>query len=159
AVHADVALAVALEVGADELARRPLEDLDDPARRAKTGTVRLLRDLDEDLVAGGGVEGVILTDEDFRPGPAVDGVRADEAEAGRRPAVDADGGAVRRRGADGLVLAQLDAALADQVFERPAEVAVFPLRNAQLTGQRLRLDRLVVPPRDGGQDLVFEFGH
>ena len=33
AVHADEALAVALEVGADELARGPLEDADDLARR------------------------------------------------------------------------------------------------------------------------------
>ena len=60
AVDADVALAVALEVGADELPRGPLQDAQDLAAGAEVGPVGLARDADQHLVAGGGVEGVVF---------------------------------------------------------------------------------------------------
>ena len=60
AVDADVALAVALEVGADELARGPFEDLDDGAGRLAVARSRLAAYADQDLVAGGGVGGWLL---------------------------------------------------------------------------------------------------
>src|SRR5262249_20096746 len=53
AVHADEALGVALEVGADELARGPLEDADDLTARAEVGPLRLAADADEHSVASG----------------------------------------------------------------------------------------------------------
>src|SRR5262249_12077742 len=55
AVDADVALAIALEVGADELSRSTFEHLDDFAARPETGTVWLLTNAHEHFVAGGGV--------------------------------------------------------------------------------------------------------
>ena len=97
AVDADVALPLALEIGADELPRGPLEDV---ARLCpvgpRSGPVGLAGDADEDGVAGGGVERVALGDEDFRTDLALDDVGPDEAEAGRGAAIDARDRAVRR---------------------------------------------------------------
>src|SRR5207253_6592958 len=59
-------LAIALEVGADELAGGAFEDLHHLALGAEAGLIRLVRDADEDGVAGGGVLGLALGDEDFR---------------------------------------------------------------------------------------------
>src|SRR5439155_10966725 len=66
AVHANVALAFALEIGADKLAGRALEDADDLTHRVKVGPVRLTQDADQDLVAGGRVERIVLADVNFR---------------------------------------------------------------------------------------------
>src|SRR5262249_30669607 len=56
AVHTDQALAVALEIGADELARRAFEHLRDDAGRVAVAGPGFLADADEHRVAGGRVE-------------------------------------------------------------------------------------------------------
>src|SRR5262249_51639171 len=114
AVDAHEAVAVALEVGADELPGGPLQDPDDPPGRAEGGLVGLARDAHQDGVAGGGVQGVALADADLRPGAPVGGVGPDVADPGAGAAVGPGDGAVGRGLADGLVLAQLDAAFAEQ---------------------------------------------
>src|SRR5205823_577501 len=122
AVDADIAVALALEVSADELAGGAFEDLHDLAARSESAAAGLAVDLDQHFVAARGIEDGLLRDVDFGRGLAVDKVRPDEAEAGTRLAKDAGGGAVRRRLPHGLVLAQLHASLLQQVAEHVAEV-------------------------------------
>src|SRR5205823_5809265 len=86
AVDADVAVAIALEVAADEFVGRSLDDaLDLPSRVA--ARARLAEDLDQHLVAVGGVLRVFRVDEDFRADGAV--VRPHDAVAAGEPAEDA----------------------------------------------------------------------
>ena len=114
AVDADEALAVALEIGADELVGGPLQHPDDVAGGAAIGPARLADDAHHDGVAGGGVVGVAFGDEDFRADVAVDDVRAHKAVAAVGAAKDAGDGAVRRRRADQVIFAEFDQALFEQ---------------------------------------------
>src|SRR5262249_15821674 len=75
------------------LARGALQDLDDLAGRTDVGAARAAQDADEHLVAGGGVEAVLLADADLGADVAIDGVRPHVAGAGGGLAEDArDGG-------------------------------------------------------------------
>src|SRR5262249_46627340 len=80
AIDADIAEAVALEISADELARRALDDPHDLTDRAAAWPLRLFGEPDQDFVAGHGVQGVRFAHQYFRPRLVVDGVRPDEAE-------------------------------------------------------------------------------
>ena len=124
AIDADEGLTIALVIGADELARGPLQHLDDLAVGADVGQPRAPHDAHQHFVAGGGVAGVFGADADLGAGAALDEVRPDVARAGGRFAEDAGDGRVAGRGADGVVLARFDAALLEQIAQRPAEVGV-----------------------------------
>src|SRR5262249_21238538 len=66
---------------------------------------------------------------------------------------------VRPGGPDGVVFAHLDAALLEQLAQRPPEVAVTALRQAELAGQGFRLDGLVGLLGEGSQDLLGDVRH
>jgi hypothetical protein len=159
AVDAHVAVAVALEVGADEVVGGPLQHAHHPPQRAQVGPVGLAQDPHQHDVAGGGVVGVVLAHAHLGAGLAVDGVRPDEAGAGGGAAERPGDGPVRRGGADGVVLARLDAAVAQELPQGAAELGVLRGGHAELAGEGLGLERLVVGPPDGGEDLVGEVGH
>src|SRR5207248_581710 len=114
---------------------------------------------DEDGVAGGGVEGVALLDADLLRGPAVDGLRADVARALGGLVERARDGAETGRRTDRVVLADGDAALAGEVAEAAAEVAVEGGGDAELAGECLGLERAIALLADRGQDLRCEVIH
>src|SRR5262249_53194898 len=155
----DEPLAVALEVGADEVARGAFQHADDAAGRRRVAVRRLAQDADEDGVAGDGVEGVALADAHLGADLSLDGGRTDVAGAARGAAERVDDAAVRRGGAQGVVLCQLDASVAQQVLEGAAEVAVLVGGYAEPPGERLRLERRVALAADGGEDLLFVRWH
>src|SRR5439155_10969648 len=72
AVHADQPFALALEVGADELARGPLQHAQHFALGGGIAAGRA-GDADQYLVAGGGVAAVVRGDGDLGAGLAVEG--------------------------------------------------------------------------------------
>ena len=121
AIDADVALAVALEVGADELARGPFEDLQTISPRGpESGRLglRVMRTRTSSPVAASSASSSRMK----ISGPAVpvDGDAAGRSRSRRSvvrkmPVTRA----VRLGGADGVVLAELDAALLDQVAQQP----------------------------------------
>src|SRR5258707_10155592 len=104
AIHAYQSLAVALVVGADEVAAGALQHADDRTRRVDVGAVGLAREADEDGVAGGGVEAFAFGNADFGAGLALDQMGPDVAGARRGAAERAGDGAVGRDRADGVVL-------------------------------------------------------
>ncbi len=159
AVHADETFAVALEIGADEIPRSPLQNGDDLAGAGYVGPVGFAREADEHDIAGRGVEGVVLGDADVGRRLAFDEVRPDVAGPRAGAAVGPRHRAVRRGGANGVVLADLDAPLLEQGAEAPPEVGVLRRGDAELAGQRLGFERLVALTADGGQDLFFESSH
>ena len=152
-------LAVALEVGADELARRPLQDADDPTDWAEIGPTGFARDAHEDGIAGGGVEGVFLVDANLGAGLAFDQVRPHVADAGSGAAKGPGDGAVRLAGPNGVVLAEFDTAVLEERTQGAAKVGVLGRRHVELAGQRLGLERRIALARNGGEDLIFESGH
>ncbi len=83
-------------------------------------------------------------------------MRPNEAAAAAKGAVGADDGAVRRRGAECVILGEFEPAFAEQVLERAAEVAVIVRGDTDAARQRLGLERRVSLAADGGEDLVFE---
>src|SRR5262249_25078539 len=74
-------------------------------------------------------------------------------------AVDARGGAVRLGRADGVVLADLDAALLEERAQGLAEVGVAVRGDVQLARQGLGLERRVGLARQVREDLLGETGH
>ncbi len=159
AIDAHVTLSFALEIGADELVGGAFEDLHDLAGRAQVRPARLLFDPDQDLIAGGGIADGVLRDVDFLADGAIDRMGPDEAEAAFVFAKDAAGRAMRRHRPHRLVLADLEAALLDKSFEEPAKIRIVSGRHAQLAGQALGFERLIIFPGQGGQDLLREFFH
>src|ERR1700687_1907622 len=107
AVDANETLAVALEIGSDELAGGASQALPHDSGRPKVGAVGLAGDAHQALVAGGGVEAVALADDDLGARFAVDQVGPHETRAGGGTAIDAGNGAVGLTGADRAVLNNL----------------------------------------------------
>ena len=159
AVYADESLALALVIGADELARGALEHAHDFARRAQPRPVGLARDPHQDLIARGRIERVVAADVDLGNAMPVDHVRPDEAVAARQPAKDAGHRPVRLDGAYRVIAADLQALLGDQAAQRVLESAVLRTGNLELPRQSLRLERMISLASDRGQDLFFQVGH
>jgi hypothetical protein len=86
-------------------------------------------------------------------------MRPDEAEPAGGAAVDPGGGAVRVGRADGVALADLDAALLQEGAQGLAEVGVAVGRDVELACQGLGLERLVVLVRQVREDLLREVRH
>ncbi len=124
AVHAHESLAVSLEISADELPRSSFQHLENFAGGTEIGSAGVAGDADENLVPGGGIEGVLFTDENLRSGLALDHVRPNEAGPRGRLPIDAGDGTVGRRGADRVILANDEPALLDQLAQSPAEGTV-----------------------------------
>ena len=98
AIDADEELAVAREVGADELAGGPFEHLDDLPLGPAVVDLARWPNAHQDDIAGGGIADRLLGDEDFGELVPFLGIGADEAEAGGRLAEDAgEGPMVGRR--------------------------------------------------------------
>src|SRR5262249_29739559 len=112
AVHADVAVALPLEVGADELVGGPRQDLQKDAARPKLAAP-LADDIHQYLVPGRGVQGIVGADGDVGAGLAIDDLRPHETHPGRSAAIHADNAPVRGGGANDVILAELNLTLAD----------------------------------------------
>src|SRR5262249_40364286 len=138
--------------GADELPGGALQDTDDPADGVETGTVGPAGEAHQNLVAGGGVEAVLLADAHLGADLALDGVGPDVADACAGAAEGAGDGAVRRGGADGVVLADLDPAVGEQAAQGALELGVLRRGDAELARQGPGLERLVAAPLEEGED-------
>ena len=121
AVNADVEQAVAREIGADELARRPFEHLHDLAFGPALVPPLRLAHAHQHHVAGRGAADRFFGDEDLGEIVPFLGIGPDEAEPRLRLAKDAGERAVRPDRTDGVALADLDAPQTQQFLERGLE--------------------------------------
>ena len=158
AVHADVSLAFALEVGPHELTGRPLQHLqDDPS--GSDLAAALVAQLDQDLVARDRIESVVRADGDLGTCLAINQMGPHKAESGAGTPKGPGDGPQLAGEANGLVLADVQSSLANQFAQAAAKVAVLLLRDTQLAGQGLGFERRVRLSADGGQDLFGKVGH
>ncbi len=132
AIDAHQPLAVALEIGADKLARGPLQDAEDFAGSELIRAIRFAGQMHQHRIAGGGVERMILFNANLGAGLALDQMRADETKSAAGAAIGASDGAVRRLGLDRVILAHVNAAIAVQTAQGAAEVSVLRRADAEL---------------------------
>jgi hypothetical protein len=150
-VDPDQAIAIPLEVGADEPAGRPLQDgphLGQPV----VDSARPLTDGDLDLVPAGRVVRQMIGDVVFLRRQPFLGFHAHDAVAGLEPLECAGGQRQRHGREDNVILADAGPALLDEGPERGAELAGGVVGQPELAGEGLGRHRLVGLLRDDPQD-------
>src|SRR5579883_1981948 len=152
AIDAHQRFAIAFEVSANKRARGALQHANDFAG-CVLDVRGFARDANHDFVAGRGVERFIFANEYFRLEYAIDRVRTDKAMPGRHATVNAGEGAVRIRGAEGIVATHREPPGANEFAHGATKLRVVALGQVKTFKERFWFERMVTVRAHRVQDF------